>query len=98
MIINVDQYRHPSGPHGRVVTVVNGKGGTNKSTTVVALAALAAENGHRVLVVEAAHQGTDNKWFGQPRTTREPPPGGSASADPRTCSRRSSMVPRVSIR
>jgi chromosome partitioning protein len=68
MIINTDQYHHPSGPHGRVITVVNGKGGTNKSTTVVALAALAAENGQRVLVVDADDQGTATKWFGQRRT------------------------------
>jgi len=68
MIINIDQYRHPSGPHGRVVTVVNGKGGTNKTTTVVALAALAAENGQRVLVIDADDQGTATKWFGQRRT------------------------------
>ncbi len=59
-----EQHRHPSGAHGRVLAVVNGKGGTNKSTTVVALAALAAEAGHRVLIVDADDQGSATKWLG----------------------------------
>ncbi|HEY4993615.1 MAG TPA: ParA family protein [Nakamurella sp.] len=60
-----DRYRHPAGCHGRVIAVVNGKGGTNKSTTVVALAALAAQAGHRVLIVDADDQGSATKWLGQ---------------------------------
>lgn len=59
-----EQYRHPAGDHGRVLAVVNGKGGTNKSTTVVALAALAAQAGQRVLIVDADDQGSATKWLG----------------------------------
>lgn len=59
-----EQYRHPAGPHGRVLAVVNSKGGTNKSTTVVALAALAAQAGQQVLIVDADDQGSATKWLG----------------------------------
>ncbi len=67
---SIDKHRHPSGPHGRVIAVVNGKGGTNKSTTVVALAAMAAQRGQRVLVVDADDQGTATKWLGHRRSPR----------------------------
>ena len=60
-----EQYRHPAGDHGRVLAVVNGKGGTNKSTTVVALAALVAQAGQRVLIIDADDQGSATKWLGQ---------------------------------
>jgi chromosome partitioning protein len=67
---STEQYRHPAGTHGRVLSVVNGKGGTNKSTTVVALAALAAQAGQRVLIVDADDQGSATKWLGHDPSPR----------------------------
>jgi chromosome partitioning protein len=57
-------YRHPSGEHGRVLGVFNRKGGTAKSTTAVNVAAIAADWGHDVLLVDLDDQGTVTQWLG----------------------------------
>lgn len=65
-----EPYRHPSGDHTRVIMVGNPKGGNCKTTTVVNLAAVAADRGHRVLVVDGDDQGSTTVWLGHsPQTT-----------------------------
>lgn len=51
-------------PARRVVAVANMKGGSGKSTTAVNLAAVLAERGERVLVVDLDAQGTAGRWLG----------------------------------
>lgn len=46
----------------RIVTVGNGKGGTGKTTTAMALAAVATEAGQRVLVVDVDPQASATWW------------------------------------
>lgn len=48
----------------RTVTLSNNKGGSGKTTTVVSLAGVFAERGHRVLVIDLDPQGTATSWLG----------------------------------
>lgn len=57
----------PSTPHKpprRVLSVVNQKGGSGKTTTVVNLAAALGELGRRVLVVDLDPQASASSWLG----------------------------------
>lgn len=47
-----------------VLTIASGKGGTGKTTTAVTLAAIYAEAGGRVLVVDLDGQGSASAWLG----------------------------------
>lgn len=49
----------------KIWTVANQKGGVGKTTTTVALAGLAAEQGQRVLVVDLDPHGSLSSYFGQ---------------------------------
>lgn len=53
---------HVTGP--RVVAIVQHKGGSGKTTTVVNLAAALAESGARVLLIDLDAQGTATAWAG----------------------------------
>lgn len=55
----------------RVIAVVNQKGGAGKSTTVMSLAAIAAENS-RVLVVDIDPQQTATDWSGRAEDNGQP--------------------------
>ncbi len=48
----------------RVTAIVNPKGGTGKTTTAVNLAATAALDGQRVLLVDMDKQGSATQWLG----------------------------------
>ncbi len=48
----------------RITAVVNPKGGTGKTTTAVNLAATAALDGERVLLVDLDKQGSATQWLG----------------------------------
>ena len=48
----------------RVLTIASGKGGTGKTTTAVTLAAIYAEAGARVLVIDLDPQGSASAWLG----------------------------------
>lgn len=48
----------------QVLTIASGKGGTAKTSTCLALAAIFAESGDRVLVVDADAQGSASAWLG----------------------------------
>ncbi len=47
----------------RVTAIVNPKGGTGKTTTAVSLAAVAAQTGDRVLLVDLDKQGSTTQWL-----------------------------------
>lgn len=48
----------------RVTAIVNSKGGTTKTTTAVNLAASAALDGERVLLIDMDKQGSATQWLG----------------------------------
>ncbi len=50
----------------RVISVLNFKGGTGKTTTVVNLGMALAMRGYRVLAIDLDHQGSLAKWLGVP--------------------------------
>jgi chromosome partitioning protein len=58
----------------RVTAVVNPKGGTGKTTTAVSLAAAAALEGERVLLVDLDKQGSATQWLGHSPDNDDLPP------------------------
>ena len=55
----------------RVLTIANQKGGVGKTTTTVALGGLAAEQGHRVLLLDLDPHGSLSSYFRQDPDTIE---------------------------
>ena len=51
----------------RTVAVMNEKGGSGKTTTTISLAAVLAERGLRVLVVDVDPQASASLWMGRGR-------------------------------
>jgi chromosome partitioning protein len=54
----------------RTIAIVNGKGGTGKTTTAVHLAAALGEAGKEVLLVDLDGQATASRWLGVPDDPR----------------------------
>src|SRR5258708_5491726 len=55
------------GPNVRTVAVMNEKGGSGKTTTTISLAAVLAERGFRILVVDLDPQASASLWLGRGR-------------------------------
>src|SRR6266516_3336337 len=51
----------------RTIAVMNEKGGSGKTTTTISLAAVLAERGFRVLVVDLDPQASASLWLGRVR-------------------------------
>ncbi len=51
----------------RTVAVMNEKGGSGKTTTTISLAAVLAELGYRILVVDLDPQASASLWLGRGR-------------------------------
>src|SRR5437868_10811786 len=51
----------------RTVAVMNEKGGSGKTTTTISLAAVLAERGYRILVVDLDPQASASLWLGRGR-------------------------------
>src|SRR3981081_75111 len=54
-------------PNVRTVAVMNEKGGSGKTTTTISLAAVLAERGSRILVVDLDPQASASLWLGRGR-------------------------------
>jgi len=54
-------------PNVRTVAVMNEKGGSGKTTTTISLAAVLAERGYRILVVDLDPQASASLWLGRGR-------------------------------
>jgi hypothetical protein len=54
-------------PNVRTVAVMNEKGGSGKTTTTISLAAVLAERGFRILVVDLDPQASASLWLGRGR-------------------------------
>src|SRR5713226_2169303 len=54
-------------PNVRTVAVMNEKGGSGKTTTTISLAAVLAELGYRILVVDLDPQASASLWLGRGR-------------------------------
>src|SRR6266851_6937039 len=52
-------------PNVRTVAVMNEKGGSGKTTTTISLAAVLAEDGYRILVVDLDPQASASLWLGR---------------------------------
>jgi Mrp family chromosome partitioning ATPase len=51
----------------RTIAVMNEKGGSGKTTTTISLAAVLAERGYRILVVDLDPQASASLWLGRGR-------------------------------
>ena len=67
---------------GKVVAVLNQKGGVGKTTVTLGLASAAAAAGHRVLVVDLDPQGSSSWVLGVDPTTVELSPADVLSRTP----------------
>src|ERR1700694_811608 len=54
-------------PNVRTVAVMNEKGGSGETTTTISLAAVLAERGYRILVVDLDPQASASLWMGRGR-------------------------------
>ena len=59
-------------PMGRIMTLLNQKGGVGKTTVTLGLASAAAQAGHRVLVVDLDPQGSSTWVLGHDPTAGQP--------------------------
>src|SRR5258708_2875741 len=70
-VLSQDGLLGPPTPGGaervRTVAVMNEKGGSGKTTTTISLAAVLAERGFRILVVDLDPQASASLWLGRGR-------------------------------
>lgn len=65
----VEQPKIPKGNHMKIIAVVNGKGGSGKSTLVMGMSDALASRGFKVIIIDADRQVTLKNWMERRKET-----------------------------